>query len=77
MKAFELPEVEGLEKQVKKGLPTDLFIEICQGFVRALDGPELTGVYYRSIFPQSSERGCQPPKGGFAFAAAPDTRYCR
>lgn len=36
MKAFQLPEVEGLEKQVK-GLPTDLFIEICQGFVAALD----------------------------------------
>jgi hypothetical protein len=36
MKAFQLPEVEGLDKQAK-GLPTDLFIELCQGFVRALD----------------------------------------
>jgi hypothetical protein len=34
--AFRLPEVEGLEKAVK-GLPHDLFIEICQGFVAALD----------------------------------------
>jgi hypothetical protein len=39
MKGFQLPEVEGLEKQVK-GLPTDLFIEICQGFVQALDAQD-------------------------------------
>ena len=32
---FRLPEVEGLEKAVK-GLPADLMIEICQGFVAAL-----------------------------------------
>ncbi|QGM97793.1 P63C domain-containing protein [Methylocystis parvus] len=32
---FRLPEVEGLGKAVK-GLPADLFIEICQGFVSAL-----------------------------------------
>lgn len=36
MVAFRLPEVEGLEKAVK-GLPSDLFIEICQGFVTALE----------------------------------------
>ena len=36
MAAFRLPEVEGLEKAVK-GLPTDLLIDICQGFVRALE----------------------------------------
>jgi P63C domain len=36
MLAFRLPEVEGLEKAVK-GLPADLFIEICQGFVAALE----------------------------------------
>ena len=34
--AFRLPEVEGLGKAVK-GLPHDLMIEICQGFVAALD----------------------------------------
>lgn len=32
---FRLPEVEGLEKAVK-GLPADLMIEVCQGFVAAL-----------------------------------------
>jgi hypothetical protein len=34
--SFRLPEVEGLEKDVK-GLPADLLIEICQGFVGALE----------------------------------------
>ncbi len=34
--AFRLPEVEGLETQVK-GLPSDLVIEVCRGFVRALE----------------------------------------
>jgi len=36
MAAFSLPEVEGLEKDVK-GLPTDLLIDICRGFVAALE----------------------------------------
>ena len=36
MVPFRLPEVEGLEKAVK-GLPADLFLEICQGFVSALE----------------------------------------
>lgn len=36
MVPFRLPEVEGLEKAVK-GLPADLFIEICQGFVSAME----------------------------------------
>lgn len=36
MLAFRLPEVEGLERAVK-GLPADLFIDICQGFVTALE----------------------------------------
>ncbi len=36
MVPFKLPEVEGLDKAVK-GLPADLFIEICQGFVSALE----------------------------------------
>ncbi len=36
MVPFRLPEVEGLEKAVK-GLPADIFIEICQGFVNALE----------------------------------------
>lgn len=36
MVPFRLPEVEGLERAVK-GLPADLFIDICQGFVTALE----------------------------------------
>lgn len=36
MRSFRLPEVEGLERDVK-GLSTDLMIEVCQGFVRALE----------------------------------------
>src|SRR5258705_6702530 len=33
---FRLPDVEGLEKDVK-GLPADLLIEICKSLVSALD----------------------------------------
>lgn len=36
MVPFRLPEVEGLEKAVK-GLPADAFVDICQGFVRAME----------------------------------------
>lgn len=36
MVAFRLPEVEGLERHVK-GLPTDLLIDICKGFMAALE----------------------------------------
>ena len=36
MVPFRLPEVEGLDRAVQ-GLPADLFIEICQGFVTALE----------------------------------------
>jgi hypothetical protein len=36
MTPFSLPEVEGLERDVK-GLPTDLLIDVCQGFVSALE----------------------------------------
>src|ERR1051326_7703187 len=36
MVSFSLPEVEGLEKDVK-GLPADLAIDIWRGFVRALE----------------------------------------
>ncbi len=36
MVAFELEDVEGLEKHVK-GLPADLLIDICKGFVAALN----------------------------------------
>lgn len=36
MVSFRLPEVEGLKRDVK-GLPADLLIEICRGFVIALE----------------------------------------
>lgn len=36
MISFRLPEVEGLERDVK-GLPADLLIDICRGFVAALE----------------------------------------
>lgn len=36
MVPFRLPEVEGLERDVK-GLSSDLFIEICRGFMAALE----------------------------------------
>jgi hypothetical protein len=36
MVEFKLPEVEGLQTQVK-GLPADLAIDICRGFVAALE----------------------------------------
>jgi hypothetical protein len=39
MVSFHLPEVEGLAKDVK-GLPADLFIEICKGLVAALHASE-------------------------------------
>jgi hypothetical protein len=37
--AFRLPEVEGLGRAVK-GMPADLLIEICQGFVAALEASQ-------------------------------------
>lgn len=36
MVPFRLPEVEGLDRAVK-GLPADAFIDVCQGFVRAME----------------------------------------
>ena len=50
MVPFRLPEVEGLDKAVK-GLPADLLIDVCQGFVTALENhfrpdsphPRMTG----------------------------------
>jgi hypothetical protein len=42
MVSFRLPEVEGLGKSVK-GLPADLLIEICRGFVAALTASNVPG----------------------------------
>lgn len=40
MVSFSLPEVEGLGREVK-GLPADLLIEVCRGFVAALQASQL------------------------------------
>lgn len=44
--SFRLPEVEGLDTQVK-GLPTDLAIDICRGFVAALEAANKPGDEHR------------------------------
>jgi len=41
MVAFRIPEVEGLEKDVK-GLPADLVIDVCKGFAAALEAAILS-----------------------------------
>ena len=42
MAAFELPEVAGLDKAVK-GLPTDLWIDVCRGLLAALEAHNREG----------------------------------
>ena len=51
MVPFRLLEVEGLERAVK-GLPADLMIEICQGFVSALQA----SLDPKSPFPRMTDR---------------------
>ena len=51
---FRLLEVEGLEKAVK-GLPAELMIELCQGFVAALQA---------SLDPKSKHPAPDPKAGG-------------
>jgi P63C domain len=43
MLAFRLPDVEGLDRNVK-GLPNDLVVDICTGMVSALDAYSHSGV---------------------------------
>ena len=45
MVSFSLPEVEGLGNAVK-GLPSYLFIEVCQGFVAALQASHASELLY-------------------------------
>jgi hypothetical protein len=54
MVAFRLPEVEGLERHVR-GLPADLVIEICQGFVRALEAGLQPESGFRALTPRQTE----------------------
>lgn len=42
MVSFRLPEVEGLERDVK-GLPADILIEVCRGLMQALQAAETPG----------------------------------
>jgi len=50
--AFRLPEVEGLERHVK-GLPTDLLIDICKGFMAALQASAAPGSHVKLTPPQA------------------------
>ena len=65
MVSFRLPEVEGLERHVK-GLPADLIIEICRGFVSALDANTQTDSRYASLTPRQTEMAV---KAGMFLAA--------
>lgn len=65
MAAFKLPEVEGLGKDVK-GLPTDLLIEICQGFMKALEHDQRAD----SPYPHLTQRQREMAVTGGMFVAA-------
>ena len=65
MVAFRLPEVEGLERNVK-GLPADLLIEICRGFVAALEASRRSN----SIYPQLTSRQTEMAIKASMFLAA-------
>jgi hypothetical protein len=62
---FRLPEVEGLEKAVK-GLPADLMIEVCQGFVSALQSTFDSN----SSHPKLTDRQIQMAMKASAFLSA-------
>jgi hypothetical protein len=65
MVPFRLPEVEGLGREVK-GLPADLLIEICQGFVSALDASLKPSSEYLPLTPRQTEMAL---KAGMFLAA--------
>jgi P63C domain len=65
MVSFRLPEVEGLDREVK-GLPADLVIEICRGFVSALDASMRPGSEYQKLTPRQTEMAL---KAGMFLAA--------
>jgi hypothetical protein len=54
MVPFRLPEVEGLERAVK-GLPADLFVEICQSFVKALEASFLPNSPHPRMTPRQQQ----------------------
>ncbi len=51
---FRLPEVEGLERQVK-GMPADLAIDVCRGFVAARDARLLNSEYDPPFTPRQMQ----------------------
>lgn len=63
--SFRLPEVEALGKAVK-GLPADLFIEICQGFVAALQAGQRPELGYPPLTHRQTEMAI---KAGMFLAA--------
>jgi P63C domain len=65
MVSFRLPEVEGLERHVK-GLPADLVIEICRGFVSALEASLRPGSQYPPLTARQTEMAI---KAGMFLAA--------
>ena len=65
MVPFRLLEVEGLEKAVK-GLPADLMIEICQGFVAALQA----SFDPASLYPKMTDRQRQMAMKASMFLSA-------
>ncbi|PZU65218.1 P63C domain-containing protein [Sphingobium sp.] len=65
MVPFRLLEVEGLEKAVK-GLPADLLIEICQGFVAALQA----SLNPSSTYPRMTDRQRQMAMQASIFLSA-------
>lgn len=65
MLAFRLLEVEGLERAVK-GLPADLFIDICQGFITALEAHHQPESQYPKLTTRQAEMAL---KAGMFLAA--------
>lgn len=65
MVPFRLLEVEGLEKAVK-GLPADLMIEVCQGFVAALQA----ALDPNSSYPKMTDRQRQMAMQASMFLSA-------
>lgn len=65
MVPFRLLEVEGLERAVK-GLPADLMIEVCQGFVAALQA----SFDAQSLYPRMTDRQRQMAMKASMFLSA-------
>lgn len=69
MVSFRLPEVEGLETNVK-GLPADLLIEICRGFVSALEASRRPDPVNPQLAPRLTARQVEMAIKASMFLAA-------